>query len=199
MFFLNLSAGEFFALLGALGGLVTALYLLDRTKRKKIVSTLHFWTFAAAAEDQQRRKRMNQPWSLLLQLLSLALLLLAIAQLQWGTRGSRALDHVLMIDTSAWSGQRVSAQGGSPAGILLDRERQAARRYLASLGASDRILLVRVDALATPATSFTADTARIIKALDSSEPGSSALNLSQALTFAQHAQSWSGGDPGEIT
>src|SRR4051794_14296400 len=199
MFFLNLSAGEFFALLGALGGLVTALYLLDRTKRKKIVSTLHFWTFAAAAQDQQPRKRMNQPWSLLLQLLSLALLLLAIAQLQWGTRGARALDHVLLIDTSAWSGQRVSADAGAPVGILLDRERQAARRYLGSLGASDRVLHVKVDALTTPAISFTSDTARILKALDDSKPGSSALNLAQALTFAQQAQSWSGGEPGEIT
>src|SRR3954451_5516658 len=119
MFFLNLSAGEFFALLGALGGLVTALYLLDRTKRKKIVSTLHFWTFAAAAQDQQPRKRMNQPWSLLLQRLSLALLLLAIAQLQWGTRAARAPDHVELHRTGARSGHAHGADRGAPGGILL--------------------------------------------------------------------------------
>ena len=40
MFFLNLTAGEFFTLLGAVGGLITALYLLDQSKRKKVVSTL---------------------------------------------------------------------------------------------------------------------------------------------------------------
>ena len=66
MFFLNLSAAEFLALLGTLSGLVTAFYLFDRTKRKRVVSTLRFWASAGAAEDQPRRKKVNQPWSLLI-------------------------------------------------------------------------------------------------------------------------------------
>ena len=37
MFFLNLSVGEFLGLLGVVSGLVTALYLLDRAKHKKVV------------------------------------------------------------------------------------------------------------------------------------------------------------------
>src|SRR4051794_26136694 len=104
MFFLNLTAGEFFALLSTLGGLVTALYLLDRSRRKKIVSTLRFWPPAVAADEQTRRRHMHQPWSLILQLVSLALLLLAIAQLQWRSRAGRSRDHVLLLDTSVWSG-----------------------------------------------------------------------------------------------
>jgi len=58
MFFLNLSMGEFFTLLGVVGGLVTALYLLDKSKRKKVVSTLRFWTPARSAEELQIRQRM---------------------------------------------------------------------------------------------------------------------------------------------
>ncbi len=192
MFFLNLTAGEFLALFGALGGLITALYLLDRTKRKKLVSTLRFWTPALTAEEQQSRKRMREPLSLLLQLVSLLLLLLAIAQLQWGTRERMGRDHVLLLDTSSWSAERLAQ------GTLLDREKMFARRYLASLPSRDRLLLARVDALATPITSFTSDRAQLLNGLDESTPGFSALNIEQALSFARQAQSWSGGGQGEI-
>ncbi len=193
MFFLNLTAGEFFALLGAIGGVVTALYLLDRSKRKKIVSTLRFWPTVAAAAEQTRRKRMHQPWSLILQLLSLTLLLLAIAQLQWGSRAGRSRDHVLLLDTSVWSGAK------APGGSVIDRERQRAAQYLAALPSQDRIMLVRVDALPLPGTPFTSNREQLLNVLRDATSGASALDLSQAFSFAKQAQTWSGGTPGEIT
>jgi von Willebrand factor type A domain/Aerotolerance regulator N-terminal len=190
MFFLNLTAVEFFTLLGALGGLIAALYLLDRSKRRRIVSTLQFWT-PGAAPQMERRRRIREPWSLLLQLASLLLLLLAIAQLEWGTRG-RGRNYVLLLDTSAWSAQR---QAGS---ALLEREKQAAERYLAALAPADRIMLVRVDSLTAPVTPFTSDRGQLLRALRQLTPGFSALNLEQALTFARQVQSGSGGEAGEI-
>lgn len=192
MFFLNLTAGEFFTLLSALGGVVTALYLLDRRIRKKTVSTLRFWPSATAVDEQQRRRRMQQPWSLILQLISLTLLLLAIAQLQWGSRAGRSQDHVLLLDTSAWSGAKASS------GSVLDRERQLAARYLGSISARDRVMLVRVDALPSPATPFTSNHEQILSALRDSTSNVSALDLPQAFAFAQGAQNWSGGAAGEI-
>src|SRR3954447_1264322 len=192
MFFLNLSAAEFLTLLGTLGGLVTALYLFDRTKRKRVVSTLRFWTSTGAAEDQPRRKKVNQPWSLVLQLLSLLCLLLAIAQLNWGTREFRSRDHVLLVDTSAWAG----AAGAS--GKLIDREREAAQSYLAGLHPGDRVLLVAADALSTPVTAFTSDRAKLRSGLASLRASFSALNISGALAYGRQAQEWSGGRPGEI-
>ncbi len=192
MFFLNLTAGEFFALLSTLGGVVTALYLLDRSKKRKVVSTLRFWPSTVAAEEQTRRRHMHQPWSLVLQLLSLALLLLAIAQLQWGNRAGRSRDHVLLLDTSVWSGANTSD------GLVLDRERQLAARYLGTIPARDRVMLVRVDALASPATPFTSNREQILGALRESIASVSALDLGQAFTFAQGAQNWSGNAAGEI-
>ncbi|MFL6416218.1 MAG: vWA domain-containing protein [Bryobacteraceae bacterium] len=192
MFFLNLSAAEFLTLLGALGGLVTALYLFDRTKRKRVVSTLRFWALAAAAEDHPHRKKVNQPWSLVLQLLSLLCLLLAIAQLNWGTREFRSRDHVLLLDTSAWAG------AVDPSGKVIDREREAARSYLAALRPGDRVLLVAADALSTPVTAFTADRAILRSGLAQLKEGFSALNISGALSYAREAQAWSGGRSGEI-
>jgi Mg-chelatase subunit ChlD len=194
MFFLNLSATEFFAVLGALSGLISLLYLLDRSKRKKVVSTLRFWTPARSAQGQQSRKRMREPWSLILQLLALLLLLLAIAQLQWGTRERRGSDHVLLLDTSAWAAQR-AADG---AGTVLQREKALAKRYLNGLPKRDRALIARADSLTTPSTSFTNNKSQLNTAIDDITAGSSALNLDQALKFAKQAQNWSGGQAGEI-
>jgi hypothetical protein len=192
MFFLNLTLGEFFGLLAALGGLITALYLLDRTKRKKIVSTLRFWVDASRVQDQRSRKRMREPWSLILQLLGLLLLLAAAAQLQWGSRERRGREHVLLVDTSAWSAQR---RGGES---LLDREKSLAAGYLQALPGNDRVMLVCADSLATPMTAFTVDRAALLRALGECAAGYSALNLAQALSFGRQALSWSGGRAGEI-
>ena len=192
MFFLNLTLGEFFTLLGVVGGLVTALYLLDKSKRKKVVSTLRFWTPARSAEELQSRRRMRDPWSLLLQLLGLILLLLAIAQLQWGSKRWRGRDHVMLLDTSAWSA------GRSGEGTVLDAEKRLALDYLAGLPGTDRLMLVRVDGLATPVTSFTNNRSQLAAQITSAVSQSSALNLDQALIFATQAQNWAEGVPGEI-
>ena len=193
MFFLNLTIGEFFTLLGVGGGLVTALYLLDKSKRKKVVSTLRFWTPASKAEELQSRRRMREPWSLLLQLLGLALLLLAIAQLQWGSKRWRGRDHILLLDTSSWSAARTQSGG-----TLLDDEKRLALAYLSVLPGTDRVMLVRVDALATPVTPFTNNLSELRKALAGSVSEASALNIEQALAFATQAQNWTEGAVGEV-
>ncbi|MBV8809848.1 MAG: VWA domain-containing protein [Acidobacteriaceae bacterium] len=192
MFFLNLTAAEFFVLLGTLASLITALYLLDRAKRRKVVSTLRFWSQAMHAEERQSRKRMRDPWSLVLQLASLLLLVLAIAQLQWGSREHRGSDHVLVLDTSSWTA------AGTGQGAVLDREKLLARRYLATLPARDRVMVLRADALTTPVTPFTEDRPKLHQAIDQSASAFSALNIERALEFASLVQRSSGGGPGEI-
>ena len=193
MFFLNLTAGEFFGLLAALGGVIAALYLLDRTKRRKIVSTLRFWVDAGRAQDQRSRKRMREPWSLILQLLGLLLLLLAAAQLQWGSRERRGRDHVLLVDTSAWSAQRLGAR--KACSIAKSLWRPITCKLCRPTTA---VMLVSADSLAAPVTSFTLDRAALLRALGACSPGYSALNLPQALSFARQALSWAGGRAGEI-
>ncbi len=192
MFFLNLTAGEFFVLLGTLGGFITMLYLLDRTKRRKVVATLRFWTAGKALEQQQSRRRMREPWSLILQLISLLLLLLAIGQLQLGSPARRGRDHVLLLDTSAWSAERAGQ------GTLLDEEKRQAARYLASLPVNDRVLVVRADSLTTPVTPFTSDHARLLKAIGESSAGYASFNAEQALAYARQAQISGAGQRGEI-
>ena len=89
-----------------LGGLGGALHLLDRSRRKQVVSTLRFWVAAEQPAVAARRRHIQQPWSLLLQLVSMALLLLAIAQLRLGSPAQAGRDHVIVLDTSSWMAAR---------------------------------------------------------------------------------------------
>ena len=192
MFFLNLSLPEFLALLGSLSGVVVALYLLDRLRKKHIVPTLRFFVTSEKQPVLKHRRRLQQPWSLLLQLLSLLMLLLALAQLRFGSPDRSSRDHVLIIDTSAWMNARV---GGNR---LIDQVRASARNYLRLVPATDRVMVVRADVLATPATLFESDRAKLRQAIDQTQPGAGPLNIEQALQFAQQAQRLRAQRPGEI-
>ena len=191
MNFLNLSFGELLGLAGIVSAGIVALYLLDRTKRKQVVATLRFWTAGKLPEELQHKRRIHQPWSLLLQVISMLLLLLAIAGPRIGDLGA-ARDHVLLLDTSAWMGARARQ------GILLDQAKSAAIVYVRSLPQLDRVMLVRADALATPVTQFDADKNAVADAIRRSRPSTSALNLEQALEFAQQAQKLQSQKSGEI-
>lgn len=191
MNFLNLSFGELLGLAGIVSAGIVALYLLDRTKRKQVVATLRFWTAGKLPEELQHKRRIHQPWSLLLQVISMLLLLLAIAGPRIGDLGA-AHDHVLLLDTSAWMGARARQ------GILLDQAKSAAIVYVRSLPQLDRVMLVRADALATPVTQFDSDKNAVADAIRRSRPSTSALNLEQALEFAQQAQKLQSQKSGEI-
>src|ERR1700683_5337594 len=148
MFFLNLSLPEFVALLGSLSGGVVALFLLDRLRKKHTVASLRFFAISEKPPVLKHRRKLQQPWSLLLQLVSLLLLLLAIAQLRLGSPARYSRDHVLILDTSAWMAARFGPSR------LIDRARLAADAYVNALPPADRVMVVRADALATPALLF---------------------------------------------
>jgi hypothetical protein len=196
MNFLNLGLGELLGLVGAISAGVVALYLLDRSKRRQLVATLRFWSAADVRTELKHRRRIQQPWSLLLQLISLALLLTAIAGPQLGIFDAAGRDHVIVLDTSAWMASRVSLQGAQ--GILMDQAKASARAYLRSIPGRDRVMLVRADALATPATAFESSRGVLQNAIQQSQPGASALNLTQALEFAVRAQKLQSQRAGEI-
>ena len=192
MFFLNLSLPEFLALLGSLSGVMVTLYLLDRMRKKHTVATLRFFNASEKPPVLKHRRRLQQPWSLVLQLVSLLLLLLAIAQLRWGSPARSSRDHILIIDTSAW----MAARSGQVR--LIDQARAAARSYLRALPAADRVMVVRADVLATPATFFESDRRKIEQAIDQTQPGAAPLNIQQALEFGQQAQRQRSQSAGEI-
>jgi von Willebrand factor type A domain/Aerotolerance regulator N-terminal len=192
MFFLNLSLLEFVGVLGTLSSLVVALYLLDRVRNKHVVPTLRFFQTAEKPPELKHRRKLQQPWSLILQLLSLLLLLLAIAQLRLGSPDRSSRDHVLILDSSAWMAARSGQQR------LIDQARAAARHYISLLPNSDRVMVVRADALATPANFFESDRNEIRRAIDRTQASAGGLKLADAIQFARDAQRLHAQRPGEI-
>lgn len=188
MFFANLSALEFLGLFSAAAAVTVALYLLIRARKRFAVATLRFWQNAQQPVQQTRRRRIDQPWSLLLQLLAIALLLLAIAQPRLGSPDTSGRDHVLILDTSAWQ--------QNPA--LLAESRKLALEWLKRVPPQDRVMLVRADSLATPATRFEADPAAIRAAIESTQASSTALDLQPAFDLALQALRLEARRPGEI-
>ncbi|MGD1072909.1 MAG: VWA domain-containing protein [Bryobacteraceae bacterium] len=200
MEFLNLSLGQFLTLFGTVSAISVALYLLDRTRRRQIVSTLRFWVAPGQPAPVSRRRRIQQPLSLLLQLLGMALLLLAIAEFQFGGTLNKRRDHVLILDTSAWMGANMPGASlpNSRDMTLMDAARANALGWLRAVPPTDRVLLVRADGLATPATSWETDRRKVARAILASQPGATALNLSQNVEFARELQRQSGAESGEI-
>ncbi|HYM09292.1 MAG TPA: VWA domain-containing protein, partial [Bryobacterales bacterium] len=200
MALLNLTLGQFLAVLLPVCAAVVALYLYDRSHRRQIVSTLRFFRQVSQAPVFTRRKKIRQPWSLLLQLISLALLLLAIAELELGHRARRSSDHVLILETSAWmnSSAPAAAASGSGRTTLLQLAERRALEYLRAAPPQDRVMLVRADQLATPITPFTSDRRQLEAAIRASRAGSTALNLPAALAYARSSQRLASEHPGEI-
>ena len=199
MFLLNLSLGQFLGLFGGVSLAVVALYLLDRARRSETVATLKFWVSSGRSVASARRRKIQQPVSLLLQILSLGLLLLAIAQWRVGGAGSAPRDHVMMLDCSAWMAAQAPPKRTAPSHrSLMDDARVLAKAYLRALPPQDRVMLVRVEALATPATGFETNRMKLEAAIAGSVPGSTALNLEQALDFARQSQALSSSRRGEI-
>ncbi len=193
MFFFNLSFGEFAALFGAVSGAVLALYLLDRSRRKIKVATMRFWKPSEKPPEAKHRKRIQQPWSMLMQIIGMGLLLAAIAQLRLGSPDRSSRDHVLLLDTSAWT-----AAKADPQRRLIDEAKVASIRWLRALPSSDRVMVVRADALPTPATVFETNRAAAEQAILQSQPSASALNIQAAFDFARRMQRQHGQSAGEI-
>ncbi|HUQ93744.1 MAG TPA: VWA domain-containing protein [Bryobacteraceae bacterium] len=193
MFFFNLTAAEFLALFGTVSSLVVALYLLDRSRRKQLVTTLRFWQQTEVPSQRKHRRKIQQPWSLILQLLGILLLLLAVAQLRIGSPDRNSRDHVVLLDASAWMGAR-----GAAGRVLMDDSRVAVLRYIRALPSLDRVMLVRTDSLATPLTGFESNRQTLEASIRAVQPGTAALNLGQGMDFAAQALRLEGKRAGEI-
>lgn len=165
--------------------LIGVLYLEDRFRPQKTVSSLQFWALIAHREGPRGGRRIRDVSSLLLQLFCFLALLLALAWPEWGSSPLAGRSHLLLLDTSAWT---LQSKGQ---GTILDREKTLALGYIHSLPAADRVMLTRVDGLIVPLTPFTANRTLLRQRLSEAEPSLLALNLREALSFASQAGAFS--------
>ena len=179
---LNLTLVEFLSVLIPLSTFLVALYFYDRSRRRQVVSALRFWPRRAAYPTATRRKKLQQPWSLVLQLLAMLLLLLAIADWRFDVMGRPPRYHVVMVETSAL--MRAN-NAGPEGGTLMDAVRRRGLAYLKAIPQGDRVMVIHADANPTPATRFTADRAELEKAIRGAEAGWTAVHLAEAFKLAR--------------
>ena len=179
---LSLTLAELLAFAVPVSAAVVALYFYDRSRRRRVVSTLRFWPRRAVHLMTTRRRRLQQPWSLLLQLLAVLLLLLAVADLRFSGSSRASRHHVVILETSAWMS---AAAGEGQSGALLDRARDRASAFLDALPADDPVLLIQGDANPMVVQGFTTDRAAFRESLDSLQPSWTAANLADAVELAK--------------
>ncbi len=179
---LNLALGQLLGLYLPLAGFLVALYYYDRARQRAVVSTLRFWPRKPAPAVRQRHKTIQQPLSLLLQLMAMLLLLLAIADPRPDGLGRTARRHAIVLDTSA-----VMAASSESGTSLMEQAKSRALAYLRALPAGDSVLLIAADGSPAVKVAFTEDREKLAAGIADAEPGFTAVDLSSAYDLAAGA------------
>ena len=172
---------------GSISAVSVALYLLDRSRRRQVVSTLRFWV--AAEQPAVAARRRQHPAALVAASATgqHGAAAAGDAQLRLGTPAQAARDHVIVLDTSAWMARALrqphpDGPGPRPRPAVSARAARARPRHAGARRrpghAGHRFRTGPHEDRGRPSTA--------------SEPGSTALNLDQALAFARHVQAQEG-------
>jgi hypothetical protein len=171
------------ALLGVFGIAAlcaVVLYILKLRRRPVPVVFSPIWKRVLGDRESSRLFSQLKRWlSLLLQLLLLALLVLALGDPRFSARRAEARHLVVLLDASA------SMQASDVLPNRLGAAREAAARFASGLGSNDRMLLAQMDASVTPLSTMTEDVAELHSALGRLRPSDTRADVSGALSFAR--------------
>ncbi len=161
-------------------GAIIWLYLLRDQRRTLFVAFRDLWDPVLGAEGATRwRARLRRILSVLLQVLLLVLLLGALAEPAWQREKSTLRHWVFLVDASA------SMKARDVAPSRLGAAKKELLRFIDSMQAEDRVLVVRVDSAATPLSQFSSDRALLRRAVDGLACRDVGANWSRALAQAR--------------
>lgn len=203
---------------GALAGLTVVAYILKMRRRRFEVPFSALWQrVLKEKESQSLFKQLRRLLSLLLQLVILALIVLAVLDPRIGEESRAARHVVIIVDASASMKALDEQPGGSDAGDTGDAEnvatdgaagagtpsadtapdgprvsrmqvaREKARELLDAMGGGDMAMIVRMDGQTTPLSRFDDDMAMLKKVVAGIEPSDTPADLARALTAAADA------------
>lgn len=162
-----------------LASIIILLYLLKMKRRDVRVPATFLWpTRTDEVRANSLFQRLKPSWLLFLQLLALALVVLALARPQTKQSGLIGETTVLILDSSA----SMSATDVKPS--RFEEARRLAREAIQGARATDRIALI--EAGPTPRVVFplSSDPAKQLRALDAVEPTDAETNVGEALRLA---------------
>ncbi len=179
MLFAGLPFAQLAAIFGAAGVLVVAFYILKLRRRTIAIPFSPLWKrILKDKEATSLFSKLKRLLSLLLQLLLLALLVLAIGDPRAAATLMKGRNLVVLVDASA----SMQATDVSPSRLAVAKDEVKA--MIRGLGGSDRMLIAQMDAMVTPLGPMSGDTSELDRALDQLQPTDARADFPRALRFA---------------
>jgi hypothetical protein len=179
MIFAGLSLVQLAAIFGAVGFGVLMLYILKLRRRVAAVPFSPLWErILRDKEATTLFSKLKRLASLLLQLLLLALLVLALGDPRAADSVLAGRTVVVLIDASA------SMQATDVAPNRLAGAKEEVKKLVRALGGADRMLIAQMDAMVTPLGPLTSDTSSLERQLDAIHSTDTRADFSRALRFA---------------
>ena len=173
-----LGAARWFVLAGVPVGII-ALYFLKLKRRPVKVSSTLLWR--KSLEDLHVNslfQRLRRNLLLFLQLLAVALAMLALAGLHSKGTGGQGQRYVLMIDNSA----SMAATDVPPS--RLENAKEKARKVVTSMDSDELAMVVSFGETARVVSNYTGDKRALLQRIDSIPPTQSTTSLREALQVA---------------
>jgi Ca-activated chloride channel homolog len=162
-----------------IAGLIVLMYILKLRRKDVVVSSTFLWRqvirdVQANAPFQKLRKNLL----LFLQLIAVALLVLAIARPFFRTQGLGGRSVVIVVDTSA----SMTATDVSPS--RLEAAKREAVKIVNDMRAQDQMMVLSAAAKPEAVTGFTNDKSELIRAINGVKPRETVTNVRDAVNLA---------------
>jgi Ca-activated chloride channel family protein len=159
---------------------VIVFYLLKRKRVVKLVSSTLLWQkFLADTQASAPFQKLRKNWLLYLQILLLALAVLALARPFVKTTATPSQKRVVILDGSA------SMQATDETPSRFEKARAEALKWVDSLRTSDEMVVILAGANTEVRASATTDKAALRRALENCQPSDSPTRLVPALKMAE--------------
>jgi Ca-activated chloride channel homolog len=159
---------------------VVLFYLLKRKRVVKLVSSTILWQkFLAETQASAPFQRLRKNWLLILQIILLALAVLALSRPFFPTKAKPAQLRVVILDTSA------SMQATDELPSRFDKARAEALKWVDSLAGTDQMVILQAGANTEVKQSATSEKAALRRALQACACSDSPTRLVPALRMAE--------------
>lgn len=183
---MNFSAPAFFGL-AALAAPIVVMYILKVRRRRVSVPYLRIWEdLLVETRARSLFQRLKRIYSLLLQLLILAAIILGLTQPAFELTSVEKESIVLMLDTSA---SMLTREGEAGEDLRFDLMIDQAREVIEGRSYEDEMMVVAVSDRVDVLTSFNRSTLRLRDALQRAQPTKRRLDLQRAYDFANQITS----------
>src|SRR4051812_31765566 len=159
---------------------VILFYLLKRKRVVKLVSSTLLWQkFLAETQASAPFQKLRKNWLLILQIILLALAVLALSRPYFATKAKPAQLRVVILDASA------SMQATDETPSRFEKARGEALKWVDALAGSDQMVILQAGANTEVKQSATTEKAALRRALQSCAASDSPTRLVPALKMAE--------------